>query len=77
MKGKCYRCSSGEDMANNCSVAKDEICRSCNSLGHITAGCIPIASVRAVERESNQGGTLALEYQSDKQQQQQKAAQVN
>ena len=79
MKGKCYRCGSGEHMANNCSVAKDVKCRSCNATGHIAAACTPTASVRAVESEAGQGDTLALEYRPEKQQQQQQQqkAQVN
>ena len=59
MKGKCYRCGSGDHMANNCSVAKDVKCRSCNVMGHIAAACTPTASVRVVEGESGQGNTLA------------------
>ena len=79
MKGKCYRCGSGDHMSNNCSVAKDVKCRSCNAMGHIAAVCTPTASVRVVEGESGQGNTLALEYQPEKQQQQQQQpkAQVN
>ena len=80
MKGKCYRCGSGKQMANSCSVAKDVKCRSCNAAGHIAAVCTPIASVRAVEGETGQGDTLALEYRPEKQQQQQQQqqkAQVN
>lgn len=66
-------------MANNCQVAKDIKCRSCNASGHIAAACLPTASVRAVEGERGQR-MLALEYQPDKQQQQQQpmhAAQIN
>ena len=81
MKGKCYGCGSGEHMANNCQVAKDIKCRTCNASGHIAAACLPTASIRAVEGESNAGpNTLALEYQPDRQQQQQQnkqSAQVN
>ena len=82
MKGKCYRCGSGDHMANNCSVAKDVKCGSCNSMGHVAAACTPTASVIAVEGDSGQGNTLALEYQPEKQQQQQQQqlqqkAQVN
>ena len=33
MKGKCYQCGSGEHMANNCLVAKDIKCCSCNASG--------------------------------------------
>ena len=83
MKGKCYRCGNGEHMANNCSVAKDVMYHSCNAAGHIAAACTPTASIRAVEGESGQEGTLVLEYQPEKlqqqqqQQQQQQKAQVN
>ena len=77
MKGKCYRCGSGEHMANSCSVAKHVKCRSCNATGHIAAVCTPTASVRAVEGEAGQGDTLTLEYRPEKQQQQQQKAQVN
>ena len=78
MKGKCYRCGSGDHMANSCSVAKDVKCRSCNAMGHIATACTPTANVRAVEGESGQGNNLALEYQPEKQQQQtQQKAQVN
>ena len=79
MKGKCYRCGSGDHMANNCKVSKDIKYQSFNASGHIAAACLPTASVRAVEGESGQGqNMLALEYQPDKQQQQPKqAAQIN
>ena len=80
MKGKCYRCGSGDHMANSCSVAKEVKCRSCNATGHIATACTPTANVRAVEGESGQGNTLALEYQPDRdkqQQQTQQKAQVN
>ena len=70
MKGKCYRCGSG-DMANSCSLAKDIKYRSRCAMGHIAAACITTANVRAVEGESVQRSTLALEYQPEKQQQQQ------
>ena len=69
MKGKCYRCGNGKHMANNCSVAKDVKCRSCNAAGHIAAACTPNASIRAVK------GDLALEYQPEKLQQQQQQQQ--
>ena len=59
MKGKCYRCGSGEHMANNCSVAKDVKCRSCNATGHIAAAFTPTASIRAVEGEAGQGALAA------------------
>ena len=80
MKGTCYRCGSGDHMANSCSVAKEVKCRSCNATGHIENACTPTANVRAVEGKSGQGNTLALEYQPEKQQQQQQVqqkAQVN
>ena len=77
MKGKCYRCGSGEHMANNCPVAKVIKCRSCSASQLIAAACLPTASVRA-EGESGQGqSTLAVEYQPDRQQQPKQAAQVN
>ena len=60
MKGKCYRCSSGDHMANSCSVAKEVKCRSCNATGHIATACTPTANVRAVEGESGQGNSIRV-----------------
>ena len=81
MKGKCFRCGSGEHMANACNMAKDVRCRKCNSAGHIAAACSPgnTASIRAVEGESSSQAAqpLALEYQPEKPKQQAAAAQAN
>ena len=41
MEGKCFRCGSGEHMANNCMVAKDVKCQSCREQGHIQSACGP------------------------------------
>ena len=57
---------------NNCQVAKDIKCQCCNASSQVAAACLPTASVRAVEGEGGQGqNTLALEYQPNKQQQEQ------
>ena len=68
-------------MANNCQVAKDIKCRSCNSPGHIVAAHLPTASIRAVKGEAGLGQSpLALQCQPNKQQQHQQlkqAAQIN
>ena len=39
IKGKCFRCGCSEHMANNCKVAKDVKCRTCNAQGHIQSAC--------------------------------------
>ena len=85
MKGKCFRCGSGEHMANNCTVAKDVKCRRCSAQGHIAAACNSnTATIRAVEGESSSLSSppmLAVEYQPAKagqqQQQQKQQAQAN
>ena len=50
--------------ANNCKVAKDVKCRSCNAPGHIQSACLP-GKARSAEETTPQVGsdTLALEYQ--------------
>ena len=50
-------------MANNCKVAKDVKCRTCNSQGHIQSACGQ-GKARSAEECSTIGSkTLALEYQ--------------
>ena len=51
-------------MANNCKVAKDVKCRSCNAPGHIQSDCLQ-GKARSAEESSPQVGskTVALEYQ--------------
>ena len=61
MKGKCFRCCSGDHMANNCKVAKDVKCQSCGARGHIQSAC-GTGKARATE-EAPGKDTLAIEYQ--------------
>ena len=62
IKGKCFRCCSGEHMANNCSVAKDVKCRSCGAQGHIQSACGP-GKARTTE-EAPGKDALAIEYKN-------------
>ena len=39
MKGKCFRCASGDHFTNNCSLAKDIKCKRCSTTRHIAAAC--------------------------------------
>ena len=65
MKGKCYRCGSPDQMANNCSVAKDIKCKKCNGTGNTPAACIASGQARATEEHpppsSQSNSSLALE----------------
>ena len=64
MKGICFRCGSSEHMANNCKVAKDVKCCSCNTPGHIQRECLQ-GKASSAEQTTPQVGsdTLALGYQ--------------
>ena len=62
MKGKRFRCGSGEHMANNCRVAKDVKRRSSGAQGHNQLACGP-GKARATE-EAPGKDTLAIEYQN-------------
>ena len=53
MKGKCFRCGSGDHMANNCWVAKDVKCRSCGAQGHMQSACGP-GKARAPRKKSRE-----------------------
>ena len=57
MKGKCYRCGSGDHMANNCQVAKDIKCRSFSSPGHIAAASLPTYCISESSRRKDRTGT--------------------
>ena len=58
-------------MVNNCQVAKEIKCRSCNSPSSIPTAFLPTASIRPVEGEAGHGQSmLVLEYHPDKLQQQ-------
>ena len=63
MKGKCFRCGSSEHMANNCKVAKDVNCRTCNAHGDIQSACGQGKAHSAEESSPTGSETLALEYQ--------------
>ena len=62
MKSNCFRCGSGDHMANNCRVAKDVKCRSCGAQGHIQSAC-GTGKTRATE-EAPGKDALAIQYQS-------------
>ena len=62
MKGKCFRCGSGEHTANNCRVAKDVKCRSCGAQGHIQSACGPGKACATEEAPGKDA--LAFEYES-------------
>ena len=62
MKGKCFRCGSGEHMSNSFRIAKHVKCSSGGAQGHIQLACGP-GKARATE-EAPGKDALAIKYQS-------------
>jgi hypothetical protein len=64
LRGKCYRCGSGEHRGRACSVQMDTLCNKCGEKGHIPRACQPAP---AAARAAADADHLPLEYKPDDQ----------
>ena len=63
IRGKCYRCASGDHMIPGCKVPGIVVCKSCNNQGHITPACLKTSSAWASAADSSaDSGQLQLQY---------------
>ena len=63
IRGKCYRCASGDHMIPGCKIPGTVVCKSCNNQGHITPACLKTSSARASAADSPaDSGQLQLQY---------------
>ena len=64
IRGKCYRCASGDHMIPGCKVPATATCKLCNMQGHISPACLKSpSSARASAADSSaDSGQLQLQY---------------
>ena len=64
IRGKCYRCASGDHMIPGCKVPATATCKLCNMQGHISPACLKSSSsARASAADSPaDSGQLQLQY---------------
>ena len=64
IRGKCYRCASGDHMIPGCKVPATVTCKLCNAQGHISPACLKSTSTSSARATDSlpDSGQLQLQY---------------